>query len=357
MGWGQLLFAAASLDVRLACHCRVQYVDRSVVNRTFAGGESLAGQGPAGFIGNNSIENVVLGMQSSTQNIDVGGIFRILWYRRWWILLGAILGGLAGVVVAIRATPLYRAEVLLQPVKKNAGGGALQALAGQFGGLANLAGLDMGGGDDAAVAVATLKSRRVTGAYIAEKNLLPILYSAQWDAKTGAWKNSDPKKVPTVWSAEQFFDRKVRNVSENRSTGLVTMTIEWDDPKLAAQWANDLVVRAGDLLRSEAHDNARRNIEFLEKQLQDTTIVEVRQTLNQLLEQQWNKLMLAQGDSEYAFRTVDPAEVPRGKANLPKKLVVLIWIFIGLAVSGAVAIVERMVWIRDDTGAVGDKRT
>jgi uncharacterized protein involved in exopolysaccharide biosynthesis len=285
-------------------------------------------------------------MQSSEQDIDLSGILRTLWHRRWWVLVGVLLGAIIGVVLALEATPMYRAEVLLLPVKKAGGGSGLESLAGQFGGLASLAGIDVGGSDDAAVAVATLKSHRVTSAYIEKMKLLPILYAARWDAQLGRWKSSDPKKIPTVWSAERFFNAKIRKIAENRTTGLVTMTIEWSDPNSAAQWAHDLVMEADNLLRTEAHDTAQRNIDFLEKQLQATNIVEVRQTLNHLLEEQWNKLMLAQGDSDYAFRVIDPAVVPKTKSNLPRSYVVVIWTAVGFILSCAIAIAGQLVWSR-----------
>jgi uncharacterized protein involved in exopolysaccharide biosynthesis len=286
-------------------------------------------------------------MNESTQKADMAEIVRILRRRFWWVLAGVVLGAAAGVAVATTATPMYRAEVVLVPIKRTGSGAGLQAFASQLGGIASLAGLDVGGGDDAGVAVATLKSHRVTAAYIEEKNLLPALYPGKWDAERGQWKTKDPKKIPTAWSADRMFGSKIRGVTENRTTGLVTMTIEWKDPNVAAQWAHDLVARTNDLLRSEAYDNARRNIDFIGKQLQATSIVEVRQTLNRLLEEQWNKLMLAQGETEYALRTIDPAVPPARPSNLPKSVVVLIWVLLGMFGACVIAVADRFVWVRE----------
>jgi uncharacterized protein involved in exopolysaccharide biosynthesis len=282
-------------------------------------------------------------MRESKQ-LDVTDVVHVLRHGRWWVLAGFLLGALVGGVIVIVRTPIYRAEVLIQPIKNSGGGGAMEALAGQLGGLASLAGVDLTGAEDTAAAVATLKSHQLVSSYIAEMNLLPVLYAKRWDAQTGRWKTSDPDEVPTVWSGERLFSKEIRNVTENRSSGLVTLTIDWKDAAVAARWANDLVARADRALRNDARDRAQRNIAFIEKQLQSTTIVEVRNSLSSMLQGQWNKLMLSEGDSEYAFRVIDPAVVPKREANLPKSVTILLSMVGGMMVGFAVAFGRMIAW-------------
>jgi uncharacterized protein involved in exopolysaccharide biosynthesis len=291
--------------------------------------------------------------QGEGQLIGVRDLYQILLRRRWWVVVAAVVGAAIGLGIALTAIPKYRADVLLQPIKRSSSGGGMQALSGTLGGLASLAGLDLGGGDDTQLAIATLKSRRLTTRFIEEKNLLPVLFAELWDAGQKRWKVADPEKAPRASSAESYFSSKVRRITEGRSGGFLTLTIEWTDPKLAAKWATELVSFANDFLRREALATAQQNIAFLEKQLQTTNIVEIRMSLNRLLEEQLNRLMLAKGEAEYAFKTIDPAIVPSGKANMPGNRIVLIWTIAGILLACIVAVAEAVLWRVSPPGIKG----
>ncbi len=92
-----------------------------------------------------------------------------------------------------------------------------------------------------------LQSEALTEKYISSHNLLPVLYANQWDRGKNTWRSSDVAKVPTLWKANRFF-KKIRSVSTDAKTGMITMTIKWTDPVLAASWANDLVALTNEYL-------------------------------------------------------------------------------------------------------------
>ncbi len=102
----------------------------------------------------------------------------------------------------------------------------------------------MGGGDSADglgskdVRIATLRSRRLTEMFIRERRLLPVLFPENWDAAAKTWKLRDGKpNVPSMDAAFKRFDERVRSVDEDRSTGLITLGIEWQDRRAVADWS------------------------------------------------------------------------------------------------------------------------
>jgi uncharacterized protein involved in exopolysaccharide biosynthesis len=105
----------------------------------------------------------------------------------------------------------------------------------------------------------------------------------------------------------------VRRVTEDRRTGIVTLTILWSDPEVAAQWATYLVERANEDLRQRAILEAEESIAYLNKELVKTSVVEIRQAIYKLLEIKINSIMLANVQKEYAFRVIDPAAAPDEK--------------------------------------------
>ena len=94
--------------------------------------------------------------------IDLRELFAVLWDGKKTILSIVFLSGLFSVLVALYLPNKYTAEALLAPRSDGAAGGALAQMASQFGGLASLAGVNLGGlGDQGAtdVAIEMLKSR------------------------------------------------------------------------------------------------------------------------------------------------------------------------------------------------------
>jgi uncharacterized protein involved in exopolysaccharide biosynthesis len=218
-------------------------------------------------------------------------------------------------------TPTYKVEILLAPIIDESAGSAGAALAGQLGGLASLAGLELGSGGGAKdQAVALLQSRTLTREFISEHNLLPVLFANSWDESSTDWKASDPEDVPTMWMGIKKFDR-IRSVSESQKTGLVILAIEWSDPIVAASWATELVDQVNNAMRELAIEEAERSVEFLQSRLSETEIVEVRQAIYTLLEGQTKSLMMADIRREYAFKVLDPAIPPDlGDPSSPRKV-------------------------------------
>ena len=143
----------------------------------------------------------------------------------------------------------------------------------------------------------------------------------------------------------------MRDVEEDTSTGLVTLSVEWRDPELAAAWANLLAVRLNDHMRQRALAEAEANVKYLRHEFESTSIVALQQSISGLLENEMQKLMLARGNSEYAFRIIDRAEVPRAKSKPRVTLIVAVATVFGAMLSGLVALVRDMVKNRTSVGS------
>lgn len=285
---------------------------------------------------------------SDTQDVGLRDLVELLWRTRW-IIVGATLA--CAVIAAIAAAlsdKMYRAVVVVAPVTENqgeAGLGALGGLASQFGGLASLAGLSIGGDTKKWESLGVLQSRALVQKYLADNNLLPVLYEDKWDAGSNRWRVSNPKKVPTLWLASMRFNKKIRQVSTDSKTGLVTMTITWRDPQQAAKWANDLIRLANDYLRAQAIEESERNIAYLNEQGAKTNIVEAKQAIYSILRTQINKVMLARGTDQYAFKVIDPAAPPERPSSLGVILSAALGALAGLLLASMVVLV-RTAWSR-----------
>lgn len=269
--------------------------------------------------------------------LDSDDVPALLWQRRYVLLIVAVVGAaLAGTIAFVRL-PRYQATTTLMPVSSRSGGqmSGLGSLGSQFSGLAALAGVSISGDSRKAESVAVLQSETLTERYIQDNDLLPILFADKWDAARKTWEPMSSARQPTLWKANQVFRRKIRSVTSDTKTGLITFSITWTDPRLAARWANELTSLTNSYLRDKAIAESERNIAFLSQQAAKVDSVGVRQVLYSILESELNTAMLARGSDEYALKVIDPAFVP----EKPVSFSAPVWAAIGAVLGGLAGVV------------------
>jgi uncharacterized protein involved in exopolysaccharide biosynthesis len=259
--------------------------------------------------------------------IDVVSLFWIVWDHKYFVLALSLLGGVIATVYALTAVPMYRAQVIVTQVHDTALSGG-SSLMGQLGGLASIAGLNLNANGPDAERAAVLASRALVEAFVRRYNLVQLM------AKK-------PKVPITEWSAIERFSRTVLDMHDEKLKGTTVISIDWRDPVVAARWANDFVGLANDLLRDRAVQESTRNVEYLNKQLAQTNVVEIQRVMYQLIEIETKNLMLAHGRVEYAFTIVDHAVPPEIRVSPRRTLMVISGLFIG-GILGSL-----IVWVRN----------
>lgn len=241
--------------------------------------------------------------------------------RRWPWLAVAALGGLAlGVVVGNVMTPAYRVTAVLTPAQESDRGG-LGALGGSLGGLASLAGVQIGSPGDRVEALEVLRSRQLARDFIVQRNLEPVLL-----AGGRRFFGLLPPREPSLERAVDLFLERVLTVTEDRRSGVVQLSITWKDRTVAADWANDFVRLANETMRARAVAEAARRSEYLRKQLADTQVLGVRDAAFSLIETNLKNSMVAHTRLDFAYRIADPAVAPdKDDVVRPKKLLLAVF--------------------------------
>lgn len=261
------------------------------------------------------------GLSDADGDIDLAGIWRFVRENRYLILASTFVFTVILLVVALKTTPIFRAETVITGVHSLNSGGA-GGLGSQLGGLANiasLAGVNLEGGSSAdREAKAIVQSRSLVQEFIQKNNLIGVLLP-------------HPSKPPTLWLAVKTFKENVLSIKEDKRSGLLTIDVDWEDPTVAAQWANGFVALANQRIRARAIDEATRNIEFLNQQISHTGVVEVQHAIYNLIESETKTLMVANARTEFAFTVIDPAVPPERKLSPRRTLYVLFGTFVGFS--------------------------
>jgi len=235
--------------------------------------------------------------------LSVVGLVR----RQWpWLVVVPLLFAVVALTYAQLAPRVYESSVLLAPVEESASAGLLGSLSGQLRGVAPLLGADLGGsGELKDRALAVMRSRAFTERFLAENELLPVLFADRWNSGRRTWDGD----APSADEAFEEFDRRVRFVSEDRKTGFVRVAMRARDAGKAAAWVTAFVSQLNERMRAQASEEARRNLEYLNRELAKTSIVGIQQALYRLIESEIRSDMMASVRAEYAFRVIDPATV------------------------------------------------
>jgi uncharacterized protein involved in exopolysaccharide biosynthesis len=262
----------------------------------------------------------------SDADVSLLHLWQAVWIGRRVVVLCALVSLIAGTAYAFLATNWYRADVVLSPVNDKSISSALSA-AGELGDIASLAGIPLHARVGEPVAI--LRSKSFAREFIEDQKLMPVLFASKWNEQTHDWKVKGSDQ-PDIRDGVKYFDERIRRVTEDKKTGLVTLSIEWKDASEASRWANLLVKRLNDRVRSEAMREAESSVGYLQKELLAASVISLQQTISKVLENQMEKLALARAKEEFAFRVVDEAFPPKRRVYPIRSLIIAI-----SAVSGA----------------------
>jgi uncharacterized protein involved in exopolysaccharide biosynthesis len=265
----------------------------------------------------------------------------VMWRRRWLIAICSVVFAGMLAVVAFTMTPIYRGAAVLVPADANRSGmgGSLGSGLGSVGGLAALAGLNLGTSQSQVEeSLAVLKSRQFTETFISRNNLMPELFAKQWDAQAGKWRVGGDKQ-PTLNRGFKVFDG-LRTVTRDPKTGLITLQVDWRDREKAVDWTDKLVQQLNNEMRTRAINDANASLEYLQKELASTNEVSTREAISRLIEAQIKQRMLADVTQEYALRYVDRPIVPDASDKVaPRRtLMIAAGLLLGLVIGMSLAI-------------------
>ncbi|EJG1636729.1 Wzz/FepE/Etk N-terminal domain-containing protein [Vibrio alginolyticus] len=296
--------------------------------------------------------------RSTSDEIDLREIFKALWKGKWIIIITTFVFAVGSVLYALSLPNIYKADALLAPAESSNGGG-LSKMAGQLGGLAALAGVNIGNGEasQADLAVQVMKSRQFVEAFVNKHDLLvPLIAAKDWDLinnklilneelynpQSNKWLR-EPKGLrgeqPTAQEAYEIFNKNIFSVTQDKESGLYTVSIKHYSPYVAQQWVNWLIADINQVMRERTIAETSQNLAYLNTQLEKTAVTDMQSTFYKLIEEQTKSLMLAEVQEEFIFKVVDPAVVPEVKDG-PKRALICVF---GSLLGGLFSVIAVLV--------------
>jgi LPS O-antigen subunit length determinant protein (WzzB/FepE family) len=278
--------------------------------------------------------------------IDLRELFGVLWAGKIKIIAITAVFAIASVIYALSVPNQYKATALLAPAQSS--GGGLSGALGQLGGLASLAGVSLGGGEsgEAQIAQEIMKSWSYIEGFIADNNIAAEVYAAEgwnkgsntleinsdaYDVGMNKWLLEDESgtiKPPSSWQLFQAFSGML-SVSEDKKSGLVSVSIEYFSPQIAKQWVDMYVESINRFMQQRQIDKVTRNINYLQEQIEKTAIAEMQEVFYTIIEEQTKNKMLAEASPDYVFVAVGPSMVPEQKSQPKRALICILGTLLG----------------------------
>jgi|TARA_B110000114_G_scaffold7624_1_gene7737 uncharacterized protein involved in exopolysaccharide biosynthesis len=279
--------------------------------------------------------------------INLRELFTVLWVGKIKIIAITAMFAIMSVFYALSVPNQYKASVSLVPAQQQSGG--ISGALAQLGGIASLAGVSLGSGDssESQIAQRIMQSWSFIDDFIKSNNLEIDIFAAEgWDRASGKlnidedlynsgttqWlvKNEETNKVgmPSSWRLFETFT-EILSVSEDKKTGLVSMSIEYYSPQIAKQWLDMYISAINKHMQERQMAKVTRNIEYLEAQIAKTTIAEMQEVFYTIIEEQLKSKMLAEANPDYAFVVVSPSMVPEQKSQPKRALICILGTLLG----------------------------
>jgi hypothetical protein len=298
------------------------------------------------------------------EEINLLDYWRVIWKRRLFIVSLAVVVMVGTIVYSLSQPNIYQASAIITPVSAKEGGGgaggAMSALALQFGGLPGIA---LPGSSSATEIVNLLKSNILREKILRRYQLMPILFYKQWDAGKKGWKQGGDSGVslnplsyvgklmgafssgdsqkgqkkngygPDIWDGIRKLGGIVK-INHNIKENSIAITAEYMDPETTARIVEYYLTTLTDHMSSEAKRVALINRKYLEGELGKTGDPLIKQKIYNMIAQQVETSMMAEVKENFSFKVIDPPKVPDTKIK-PKRaqMVVLglvVAVFIGI---------------------------
>jgi len=284
-------------------------------------------------------------------DIDLQRLWNAIWGGRLIIISITLVFSIASVIYALSVPNEYKATALLAPASSSSSL-SLSNLAGQIGGLASLAGINIGGAaseDKSVVAIEVMRTWDFQEKFIKENNIEVEVFAAEgwertrdqliidselYDVVNKKWVRTDfdvskgQTEIPSSWELyEEFRDRL--SISQDKASGIVKVSIEYYSPNLAKEWTEKIITSINSHVQKKDREEALKSIAYLNKKIDETNIADMQAVFYQLIEEQTKTLMLAEISKEYVFTTVSPAMIAEEESKPNRALISIIGALIG----------------------------
>ena len=299
-------------------------------------------------------------------DIDLRELFYVLLRGKWIIVSMTAFVSIVGIIYSLFLPNIYESKALLVPVNSSS---SISASLGGYGGLAGLAGISLPSGGDMGNSEKAIQ--KINSLSFFENNILANIYLPDlmavksWDYKTNTlvFDESIYNKSSNIWVREysypqqqipspqesfEVFSKEHLSLSEDKTSGFITLSIKHQSPFLAKQWTELVVNEVNYFYRQKDKLESEKAVIYLNQQILKTTLSEIKQAITQLIQEETKKLTLIEANQYYVFEYIDPPVVMEKKSEPKRALICILSALLGGMLSIVLVLMKYYIFKQRD---------
>ncbi len=284
-------------------------------------------------------------MNDSTKDFTIDNeltlmdIVSVLWQKKIKILIFSSIISIFTFFYSLSLPNMYKSEAILASSFKDSDSGLQQ--------FQNLAGISFLQDDSSKMSdkgIEIMKSLNFFEKFASKNNIFFELMAVDgWNAKKKVLliDSSIYNQKKQKWTSNSSFSKdgkpsmqeahrkflKLFQVNYLPGKGFVEISIEHYSPDVAKKWLELIINEINEISRLDEMNSAEKSINYLEKEISETKLIEVRQGLSKLVENQAEKMMFARATPEFLFKILASPYAPEIKSR-PSRILYFIISFI-----------------------------
>ncbi|MDA9729476.1 Wzz/FepE/Etk N-terminal domain-containing protein [SAR86 cluster bacterium] len=287
-------------------------------------------------------------------NIDIVEIFQILIGKRFQLFLITLTFSILAVIYSLTLDNYYKSSSTFQISIETNNNSATSGISS----IASLAGISVGQQDSKVSFVKeTLLSRAFFKRLIEKDNeILPNLLAFNYFDGTikksifdkssydkGEWKIRKPTYLEGYEEFKDIFQVEIDDV-----TGFIKVFVTHKSPVFASNLIYLSFVELNLLSREKDISETKNLITYLEQEFSNTPILDIRESINNLITSQLRKKMYATVKQDYLVKFVEPPFVPERKSGPVRSLICIFITLLGFMFGVVYILLKRYLIIRNN---------
>lgn len=289
------------------------------------------------------------------KDIDLNALQQLMLQQKYLIVFIVLVTSLLGVALALALPNVYKSSALLAPLSESQG--SLSGMAQQYSGLASVVGISLPGGSevtDSEINVRSLSTRQFVLEFINKYKIAESLMTGvewrfiqeaaedEFNCTSFNERNIEYSSGLTTYSASEVLEKffAVYNVTEDKNSGFITVSLNNRNPQTAAFLLNCLIAEANSRAKERDQQEAAQSISYLEEKIRQNSFSDVDQVLSELVQAKIQQAMLAEIRTDYAFMVLDPPLAMSTPDSPNRILIIFIFSAFGLFIAFAIVLIK-----------------
>lgn len=296
------------------------------------------------------MENLKNPTNKTLDDLNLKDIIDFFWASKKVIILTTLVFSIFSVVYSLSIPNKFTSSSVLKLSKEV--DSSSNNLFSQYGNLANMAGINLptGSGNMSDFVVAKILSKDffkhlngfpdITEKILAidfydQENKRIVFDPKKYDSEKKIWLRNPPKGrevYPSYLEVYETVLKKHLKISKDNKTDFISISFTHESPYFAYSFLTLLINELNSISRKNDLRKSESALVYLKDQLENTSEVDIRDSINILIESELKVQMYANINENYLITPIDPPYFPEVKSEPTRSIICIIGALIGFLV-------------------------